>query len=111
SIQAILTSFRNENLKNIGSFNIVASEDYLTSKRKTSNGTENIHLPKSNVLKYIFEDDSWVCLRPSGTEPKVKFYFGVNGENMEETKRKLSELEQAFMNLVDQKLAIVSENI
>ncbi|WP_442599003.1 phospho-sugar mutase [Neobacillus sp. D3-1R] len=108
TIQAILTSFRNENLKKLGSFNIVAAEDYLTSKRETSKGTEDILLPKSNVLKYIFEDGSWICLRPSGTEPKVKFYFGVNGENMEETKQKLTELEQVFMDLVDQKLKLVS---
>lgn len=108
TIQAILTSFRNENLKQIGSFNIVAAEDYLTSKRETAQATEEIILPKSNVLKYLFENGSWVCLRPSGTEPKVKFYFGVNGQNMEEAKQKLSQLEQAFMNLVDQKLEQVS---
>ena len=39
----------------------------------------SINLPKSNVIKYYFEDGTWDCLRPSGTEPKVKFYFGVIG--------------------------------
>ncbi|MFD2443002.1 phospho-sugar mutase [Bacillus sp. CGMCC 1.16607] len=116
TIQQLLTSFREETLESIGSFHIVASEDYLTSHRKNERGleeihlpkSEEIHLPKSNVIKYIFADGSWVCLRPSGTEPKVKFYFGVNGENMESAKEKLAELEHVFMSLVDQKLKQVS---
>jgi phosphoglucomutase len=108
AIKEILTSFRSENLEQIGDFKIVASEDYLTSQRKSELGKETIVLPKSNVLKYIFADGSWVCLRPSGTEPKVKFYFGVNGQNMGETKQKLVELEQAFMTLVDEKVKLVS---
>jgi phosphoglucomutase len=49
-----------------------------------------------------------VCLRPSGTEPKVKFYFGVNGQNMDDTKQKLVDLEQAFMSLVDEKIRLVT---
>jgi phosphoglucomutase len=109
AIQEILASFRSEKLDQIGSFKIVAVEDYLTSIRKSEQGTETIELPKSNVIKYIFADGSWLCLRPSGTEPKVKFYFGVNGQNMDETKQKLAELEQAFMGLVDQKVKLVTE--
>jgi phosphoglucomutase len=104
AIQEILASFRSENLTQIGHFQIVSSEDYLTSMRKSGTSQEEIQLPKSNVLKYIFADGSWVCLRPSGTEPKVKFYFGVNGQNMDETKEKLFELEKAFMGLVEQKV-------
>lgn len=108
TIQSILSSFRSEDLEQIGSFKIVAAEDYLMSIRHNEQGKEDILLPKSNVLKYILADGSWVCLRPSGTEPKVKFYFGVNGQNMVETKQKLSELEQAFMQLVDDKIKLVT---
>jgi phosphoglucomutase len=108
AIQEILASFRSENLTQIGHFNIVSSEDYLTGIRNSNNSHEEIQLPKSNVLKYIFTDGSWVCLRPSGTEPKVKFYFGVNGQNMSETKEKLAELEKAFMALVEQKVNAVT---
>jgi phosphoglucomutase len=111
TIGAILSSFRSENLKQIGSLKIVAAEDYLQSVRHSEQGQEEILLPKSNVLKYILEDGSWVCLRPSGTEPKVKFYFGVNGQNMDDTKQKLVDLEQAFMSLVDEKIKLVTGQI
>lgn len=103
-IQQILSSFRAEQLKELGGVPVLAAEDYLTSMRETRDGSEKIELPKSNVLKYTFEDGSWVCLRPSGTEPKVKFYFGVNSGSLEESKAKLQRVEQAFMDLVDQKM-------
>jgi phosphoglucomutase len=108
TIGAILSSFRSENLEQIGSLKIVAAEDYLKSVKRSDQGQEEILLPKSNVLKYILADGSWVCLRPSGTEPKVKFYFGVNGQNMVDTKQKLADLEQAFMKLVDEKIKLVT---
>jgi phosphoglucomutase len=109
-IQQILASFRSEPLKSLGSLTVQASEDYQTSLRLTSDGKEEpIDLPKSNVLKYIFEDGSWVCLRPSGTEPKVKFYFGVDSKSLEESKQKLNEVCQNFMDLVDQKVKKVKE--
>jgi phosphoglucomutase len=108
TIGAILSSFRSENLEQVGSLKIVAAEDYLMSVRQSDQGQEEILLPKSNVLKYILADGSWVCLRPSGTEPKVKFYFGVNGQNMADTKHKLADLEQAFMKLVDEKIKLVT---
>ncbi|MBT2653717.1 phospho-sugar mutase [Bacillus sp. ISL-18] len=106
-IQRLLASFRNEPLTNLGTVKTLASEDYLTSIRATKDGEETILLPKSNVLKYIFEDGSWVCLRPSGTEPKVKFYFGVNSSSLEESKQKLQTIEKDFMALVDKKVKMV----
>ncbi|ULT58007.1 phospho-sugar mutase [Neobacillus drentensis] len=106
-IQRLLASFRNEPLTDLGTVKTLASEDYLTSIRATKDGEEKILLPKSNVLKYIFEDGSWVCLRPSGTEPKVKFYFGVNSSSLEESKQKLQTIEKDFMALVDKKVKMV----
>ncbi|MDQ6596300.1 phospho-sugar mutase [Bacillus salipaludis] len=108
-IQRILASFRSEPLTNLGSVKTLTSEDYLTGVRLSKNGEERIDLPKSNVLKYTFEDGSWVCLRPSGTEPKVKFYFGVNSGSLEEGKSKLEKIEKDFMALVDEKINLVSE--
>ncbi len=90
---------------------ISTSEDYLTSISVTANGEEKINLPKSNVLKYTFTDGSWVCLRPSGTEPKVKFYFGVNSDSLEESKRKLEEIEKDFMDLVNDKINKLSRSV
>ncbi|TWD89696.1 alpha-phosphoglucomutase [Neobacillus bataviensis] len=106
-IQRLLASFRNEPLTSLGSLKTLASEDYLTRIRATKDGEESIQLPKSNVLKYIFEDGSWVCLRPSGTEPKVKFYFGVNSASLAESKQKLQTIENDFMELVDKKVKMV----
>jgi len=73
------------------------------------NTKESIELPKSNVIKYILEDGSWFCLRPSGTEPKVKFYFGVNASNLEESKQNLSKLMGAVMGKINE--LIESSNI
>ncbi|MCM3567960.1 phospho-sugar mutase [Neobacillus mesonae] len=106
-IQRILTSFRSEQLNGLGQIKTVVTEDYLTGKRVTENGEETIALPKSNVLKYIFDDGTWVCLRPSGTEPKVKFYFGVKSDSLEKSKVKLETIEREFMELVDQKIKLV----
>lgn len=108
-IQRILASFRQEPIATLGALTISTSEDYLTSISVTANGEEKINLPKSNVLKYTFTDGSWVCLRPSGTEPKVKFYFGVNSDSLEDSKRKLEEIEKDFMNLVNDKINKLSE--
>lgn len=104
-IQSILTSFRANPLQKIGDLSVTASEDYLLGVRmKQSGETEMIHLPKSNVIKYYFEDGSWVCLRPSGTEPKIKFYFGVHDSSLEKSQQKLKQIEQNFMDLVDDML-------
>ena len=103
-IQRILASFRSEPLTKLGNLEVHSAEDYLTSLRVTGLNEEAIDLPKSNVLKYTFKDGSWVCLRPSGTEPKVKFYFGINSSSLEESQRKLKAIEKDFMELVDQKV-------
>jgi phosphoglucomutase len=108
-IQQLLASFRSEPITNLGPLTTSVTEDYLTSIRLTNNQESTIDLPKSNVLKYSFADGSWVCLRPSGTEPKVKFYFGVNSSNLEESKAKLQTIENDFMELVNQKMKIVQE--
>jgi phosphoglucomutase len=104
-IQETLASFRNEPLKKLGDLRVAVAEDYLLGLRMTADGKEeNISLPKSNVLKYVFEDGSWVCLRPSGTEPKIKFYFGVNSSSLTESHEKLSALEAEFMKTVEEKM-------
>jgi phosphoglucomutase len=109
TIQQLLASFRSEPITTLGASVASIREDYLTSIRVTNDGEEKIDLPKSNVLKYTFEDGSWVCLRPSGTEPKVKFYFGVNSNSLEESKTKLKTIENDFMALVDNKMKMVQE--
>ncbi len=104
-IQQTLAAFRSNPLTQLGNVKVAVSEDYLLGIRTKADGsTETIDLPKSNVIKYLFEDGSWVCLRPSGTEPKIKFYFGINAETLEASKQKLEEVEKAFMELVEKKM-------
>jgi len=62
---------------------------------------EEITLPKSNVIKYKLENGSWICLRPSGTEPKIKFYFGVKEETFEGSVRVLEKMRCDVMERVE----------
>lgn len=71
----IMDIFRNPNLKNIGKLVIVKREDYDNQKLYVDAKEYTINLPKSNVIKLYFNDDSWMAIRPSGTEPKIKFYY------------------------------------
>jgi phosphoglucomutase len=106
-IQKTLGVFRQEPLKQLGELKVSAVEDYLTGVRVNQNNEEEkIQLPSSNVIKYYLEDGSWMCLRPSGTEPKIKFYFGVNDKNLDDSKKKLQQLEQDFMDLVEKKMEV-----
>jgi phosphoglucomutase len=110
-IQKTLAAFRSESLSSLGSVKIAAVEDYLTGIRKTSDGgEERMGLPKSNVLKYFLEDGSWMCLRPSGTEPKIKFYFGVKDNSLADSRQKLQRIEQEFMELVERKMEECKNN-
>lgn len=105
-IEQTLSSFRANPLKQLGELKVSAVEDYLLRVRTERSGQEQpIQLPKSNVIKYIFEDGTWICLRPSGTEPKIKFYFGINGSSLEGSKQKLATIENEFMKIIEQKMS------
>lgn len=103
-IEAILASFRQNPPKTMAGKQVVTAEDYAVSKRMvlTENKEEAIDLPKSNVLKYFLEDGSWFCLRPSGTEPKVKFYFAVKGTSLQDSEQRLAALSDDVMKTVDE---------
>ena len=98
----LLATFRNEPPTFVANQRVVTREDYKTSERVyvETGEKEAIDLPKSNVLKYTLEDGSWFCARPSGTEPKMKFYFGVKGQTLAEAKQQLGQLETAVMERV-----------
>ncbi len=101
-IANILEEFRSNPPKEIAGIRVTAVEDYKASIRKQlSNGKLNpISLPKSNVLKYFLEDGSWFCVRPSGTEPKCKFYFAVKGSSLNESEQLVNNLQQVVMEKV-----------
>ena len=98
-IAHIMNFFRKQPPLELSGVKVVAVEDYQTSVRKEleTGKLDPIKLPKSNVLKYFLEDGSWVCVRPSGTEPKCKFYFAVKGLSSKESEQMLKNLEDAVM--------------
>ncbi|MGE6630797.1 phospho-sugar mutase [Bacillus sp. NPDC077027] len=103
-IAAILHTFRANPPLAVAGEKVVVIEDYQSSTRQLieENKEEKIQLPSSNVLKYFLADGSWFCLRPSGTEPKVKFYIAVKGSSLKESEEKLERLSVEVMNIVDQ---------
>ncbi|MBS8265717.1 phospho-sugar mutase [Mesobacillus boroniphilus] len=105
-IRKTLDDFRANPLNNLGEWKVTVVEDYLKGIRTEGSQEERIELPASNVIKYYLEDGTWLCLRPSGTEPKIKFYFGVSGKSLSESKHKLQQVEQLFMQLVKEKMGV-----
>ena len=85
-IKDILNNLRKNPLQQIGNYKVLEFRDYSEQiiKNMTTNEVRKCDLPKSNVLYYELEDNAWCCVRPSGTEPKIKFYIGVKGNSFEE---------------------------
>lgn len=101
-IKNILGTLRKEPLGRIGDYWVLKVRDYqqdtvtdLKTKEVSPTG-----LPKSNVLYYELEGGAWVCIRPSGTEPKVKFYIGVKGDSLTDSVEKAKELGQTMLDIV-----------
>ncbi len=100
-IQELMNRIRNNPPKKLGDYKVLSFRDYKTGKiidYKTEKESET-GLPTSNVLYYDLEDNGWCCVRPSGTEPKVKFYMGVKGKSMEDAEKKLNNLKSAMLEL------------
>ena len=96
-----LDRLRSLSFSHLGDFVLMVKEDFLTSERWVAGQSiERITLPSSNVLKYTFTDGSWVCLRPSGTEPKFKIYYSVNASNQPSATQKMQQLRTAFHQLL-----------
>ena len=101
-IQQIMTNLRGNPPSEIGKYTVTAIRDYKKDTvRDLKSGKESrTGLPESNVLYYELTDGAWVCVRPSGTEPKVKFYLGVREGSMEEADEQARELGQALLSRV-----------
>ncbi len=97
-IAAIMEGLRANPPKEFGSWKVLAMRDYKKDERidLITNEKSSTNLPNSNVLYFELSDDAWCCARPSGTEPKIKFYMGVKGESLEDAKTKVVELTDAL---------------
>lgn len=101
-IKSIMEKMRANTPSSFGSYKILAVRDYSTGKVKnlvTGEETDT-GLPKSNVLYYELENNEWCCIRPSGTEPKIKLYMGVRGTSMQNAEEKLEELKSEMSKIV-----------
>ena len=96
-IKQMMEKMRNNPPIEIAEEKVLSVGDYVAQKIKKMTGEEiPTNLPKSNVLYYELTNDNWCCVRPSGTEPKIKFYMGVKGKTLEEADKKIEELENAM---------------
>ena len=105
-IQSILETLRKNPPAKIGGYQVTSARDYkLDTVRNMATGeiTET-GLPKSNVLYYDLTDDAWLCVRPSGTEPKVKFYYGVKGSSLADADEKSKALGEKVLEMIHQML-------
>ena len=101
-IEDLMTKFREESPKEFAGYKVVALEDFEKSTKTNADGTvEEIKIPKSNVLKYLLEDGTWIAVRPSGTEPKIKFYIGTQADSQDEAFAKRQQFEDTVMAFVN----------
>ena len=102
-IQSIMETLRNNTPTEVGGYKVTSARDYKldTIKDMATGEVKPTGLPSSNVLYYDLEDGAWICVRPSGTEPKIKFYFGVKGTSLEDAEEKENALGAAVMAMVD----------
>ena len=101
-IKEMMTSMRNKDVEQIGKYKVLCfkdvDRDYV--KDMITGEESKTGLPKSNVLYYQLENNSWCCVRPSGTEPKIKLYFGVKGTSTENATEELEQLKDAMVKIV-----------
>lgn len=105
-IQEIMDTLRKNPPKQIGSYKVTATRDYkedkvvdlVTGEEKTTG------LPSSNVLYYDLEDDAWLCVRPSGTEPKIKFYYGIKGSSLADAEEKSETMGKEVLDMIQKML-------
>ena len=102
-IQSIMENLRNNTPEEVGGYKVLSARDYKmdTIKDMATGEVKPTGLPSSNVLYYDMEDGAWMCVRPSGTEPKIKFYYGVKGTSLEDAEKKAADLGAAVQAMVD----------
>ncbi|KRN31151.1 phospho-sugar mutase [Liquorilactobacillus mali] len=101
-IKNLMTKFREAAPKDFAGVKVATMEDFANSKKTTASGdVSTIELPKSNVLKYLLEDGSWIAVRPSGTEPKIKFYIGTQDSTQEKSLQKRQSFEDDIKSFIE----------
>ena len=105
-IRTIMETMRNETPRMVGKYKVISARDYKldTVKDMITGEIKPTGLPQSDVLYYDLSDDAWLCVRPSGTEPKIKFYYGIKASSMKDADEISAKLGEAVTAMVDQML-------
>ena len=101
-MNAVVDALKTVKVDRFGSFNVVAVRDYSASVRRTSEGkTETLNIPKCNCVYYELEGGSFICVRPSGTEPKLKIYYSVKAASEAEAEQELEAAKASVKELLE----------
>ena len=102
-IKDMMTKMRNTDIKEIGDYQVITFKDVENDivKDMKTGAISKTGLPQSNVLYYELENNAWCCIRPSGTEPKIKLYMGIKGSSDEDANEKLEKLKEAMLEIVN----------
>ena len=101
-IASAMETLRNNSPESFGEYKVKSIADYEKSFTRdlTTGSTEAIDMPKSNVLYYRMTTGHWFCIRPSGTEPKIKIYFGISSDSLENAEKELSKFKNEILNVI-----------
>lgn len=100
-IKSLMKQFREEAWSSFSGIDVIQTEDFKELTKTDSNGnSEKLTTPPSDVLKYFLEDGSWIAIRPSGTEPKIKFYLATKASSQEEADQKIAKFEKTINELL-----------
>ena len=100
-LQEVMNTFRNLRPETLANVDVVYFEDYLAQKRYEDERSFNMPYPAENVLKYGMADGSWIAIRPSGTEPKCKFYYCVKAKTKEDAQVKLKDYQEVIQSIIE----------
>ena len=101
-IKNLMKKFREEAPTDFAGHQVVLTEDFANNTKKTADGqVSELGIPESNVLRYVLDDETWIAIRPSGTEPKLKFYIGTSADTDDAAEQKLTEFEKALQEFAE----------
>ncbi|OON92992.1 MAG: phosphoglucomutase [Candidatus Epulonipiscioides saccharophilum] len=101
-IKNIMSTLRTQQIDTIGGYDILAKRDYKAQERITKDGqVSKIELPVSDVIYFELSNNAWICVRPSGTEPKIKFYIGIKGDNLDDANNKIQAIKDDVLKILE----------
>lgn len=101
-IKNLMKKFREEAPTHFAGQQVVVTEDFSNNTKTLADGTvEELGIPESNVLRYVLADGTWIAIRPSGTEPKLKYYIGTSADTLAGAKQKLADFEKALQEFAE----------